>query len=193
MSKSLKAVLETARERGYLFAPYQGRQALTDAWLVECWRAQRPFLFATRGFRYYPRTLQGCLYLELRGKIWLSRNLWQQITQEFEGTACPTRDGNRVTIDNLPHREIEQYAQRLLALVKQHAPTQEEAFDLPPEMKLGLARCTYNEAMKDRLEEDKTYYISEISNMMGRVVILESGQLPMVGYHLYRFELDPAG
>lgn len=95
--------------------------------------------------------------------------------------------------DNRPHREIEQYAQRLLALVKQHAPTQEEAFDLPPEMKPGLARCTYNEAMKDRLEEDKTYYISEISNMMGRVVILESGQLPMVGYHLYRFELDPAG
>jgi hypothetical protein len=54
----------------------------------------------------------------------------------------------------------------------------------------GMATCTNNECMEQVLEVGAVYYIREIPNMRGHCVILRDGQLPMVGYHLDRFELE---
>ena len=192
MSKSVQTLLEEARARGYLVAPYQDQEKLVDAWRVDCWRQRRPYLVALRGYRYYPRKLYGSLELELRGDWWLSRRIWTEATKAFEGVTIPVRWGNRLRIDELPHRDLDIHAHQLLSIVTSHRPGPDEAFDLPVEIVRGAAHCTYLEALEDRLNDRDTYHITEIPNMMGHVVIMTNNQPPMVGYHLERFDLlDP--
>ena len=53
----------------------------------------------------------------------------------------------------------------------------------------GLAKCTYNDGMEDDLSVGEIAYVREIPNMPGHCIILRTGKLPLVGYHLDRFEL----
>jgi hypothetical protein len=53
----------------------------------------------------------------------------------------------------------------------------------------GMARCTFNDKMEDDLEVGGVYYVREIPNMRGHCVVLSNGKMPLIGYHLERFEL----
>ena len=61
--------------------------------------------------------------------------------------------------------------------------------DRPPFPAEGMARCISNEGMADDLEVGETVYLREIPNMGGHCVVLRNGKMPLVGYHLDRFEL----
>lgn len=57
----------------------------------------------------------------------------------------------------------------------------------------GLARCVNNEALP-MLEIGEIVYVRELSNLRGHCIVLANNRLPIVGYHLDRFELlDDSG
>lgn len=53
----------------------------------------------------------------------------------------------------------------------------------------GMARCISNEGMENDLNVGEVVYIREIPNMGGHCVVLRNMKVPLVGYHLDRFEL----
>lgn len=188
--KEESEVLQLAAERGYLLS--QGRQArrkrLERAWRMWCWREGQPVVHAWKGYRYCPRVLEGYLEVELSGDWWLSRRLWEAIRDGLPDQDV-ARFGNRVLIVGLSHRELEQTAAHMLDLLHRNRPGPEEAFDLPPQLARGYARCFWADGMENVMVEDGLYYIREIPNMMGHVVALRDGGLPLVGVHLHRFEM----
>ena len=59
------------------------------------------------------------------------------------------------------------------------------------ELQVGMAKCTDAEAIPE-LEEGKLYFIQEIPNMPGHVVVLGHLCAPLVGVHIERFKMyDP--
>ena len=63
-----------------------------------------------------------------------------------------------------------------------------DALQAPAPLVRGMARCIWSEGMEEVLEEGALYYIREMPNMQGHVLALRSGELPLVGIHLERFE-----
>jgi hypothetical protein len=59
----------------------------------------------------------------------------------------------------------------------------------PPFPAEGMARCISDEGMRGDLKIGEVVYIREIPNMRGHCVILRNERMPLVGYHLDRFEL----
>jgi hypothetical protein len=53
----------------------------------------------------------------------------------------------------------------------------------------GMARCVFNAGMEKEIQLNDVVYVREISNMRGHCVILRNKKLPLIGYHLDRFEL----
>jgi hypothetical protein len=67
---------------------------------------------------------------------------------------------------------------------------QEEADrNRPPFPAEGLARCMYNDGMEDDLQIGEVVYLREIPNMGGHCIVLRNKKVPLVGYHLDRFQL----
>ena len=52
-----------------------------------------------------------------------------------------------------------------------------------------MARCVSNDALENDLRVGEVVYLREIPNMSGHCVILRDKKLPLVGYHLDRFEM----
>ena len=61
--------------------------------------------------------------------------------------------------------------------------------NLPPFPAEGMARCICNAGMEKELRIGEVVYLREIPNMGGHCVILRNMKLPLVGYHLDRFEI----
>jgi len=53
----------------------------------------------------------------------------------------------------------------------------------------GMAKCICNEGMERVLARGEVVYIKEIPNMRGHCFVIRDKRLPLVGYHLERFEL----
>ena len=81
-----------------------------------------------------------------------------------------------------PSRKVASPAE-IRRMVKQAAQ------DRPPFPAEGMARCISNEGMADDLKVGEIVYIREIPNMGGHCVILRNNEMPLIGYHLDRFEL----
>lgn len=182
------AWLESARGKGYLLSKSRpAKERLKAAWQRDCLSRREPYVVAWRGHGERERR-QGRILVELSGGWWLSRRLWSNVERHF-AHCLPQRTGNSFHLVDLPAHEVERSADELVALLRLYRPTAEEAFDLPPALVRGYARCVYNDAMEDYLTEGEHYLIREIPNMMGHVLVLRNGELPLVGIHLDRFEL----
>ena len=53
----------------------------------------------------------------------------------------------------------------------------------------GLAKCLDSAGIEKKIKKGEVVYIKEISNMPGHCVVIKTGKLPIVGYHLDRFRL----
>lgn len=169
---------------GYLLLRGSAAQKLRAqrAWRWRCLQDQLPCLVASRCYRGLPRRLVGELSLELRGRWWVSDQLWTQIQACFESA---WRGGNTVTI-SVPPRELASRAEQLLALLQHYRPGRDQRFSQPPPLQRGLLNCHFAEGLENSLVEGCKYYVREIPNMPGHVVVL-GAELPLVGIHLDRF------
>lgn len=53
----------------------------------------------------------------------------------------------------------------------------------------GMARCQSNEGMVRDLKVGDIVYVKEIPNMRGHCVVLRNKRVPLIGYHLDRFQV----
>jgi hypothetical protein len=67
--------------------------------------------------------------------------------------------------------------------------TKEANRNRPPFPAEGMARCICNDGMEGDLKVGEVVYLREIPNMGGHCVILRNRKMPLVGYHLDRFQL----
>jgi len=154
------------------------RLGMERSWRWHCLQRDIPYLSLSR------YKLRGDLELELRGRWWLSEMLWNELKRCYENASCR---GNCVSL-SVPPRVLKFTADQLLALVRQYRPPPQERFSRPAALARGLARCLWAKGFEDILQEGAEYFIREIPNMPGHVVVLGAG-VPLVGIHLERFEL----
>ena len=182
--------LAKARQKSFLVT--RGRVSAQEraekVWQRDCLRRRVPFIVATVGYRGD----DGYLSAELIGDWWLSRKLWLELKNHFPNLYLG-HFGNSVRIGGIPSRELESTTESFLTFLHLHRPALEEAFDLPPVLVRGYARCVSACALEHCMTEGALYYIREIPNMMGHVLALRPGDMPLVGIHLDRFELVPDG
>ena len=182
--------LVKAREKGFLMS--RGRKSAKaraeKIWQRDCLRRRAPFIVATVGYR----GSDGWLWAEFIGDWWLSRKLWLGLKNHFSELTLE-QFGNSLRIYDIPSQALESTTERFLTFLYLHRPTIEEAFDLPPVLVRGYARCISAYAMEHCMTEGELYYIREIPNRMGHVLVLRPGDMPLVGVHLDRFELVPDG
>lgn len=181
--------LEVAQQQGYLLC--QGsktrRLRLQKLWRQECLRTGKPIVIVTKQYLYRPRQLRAMIWADLLGEWWLSRRLWASLLAEMK-FGCIERFGNSIRVSDIPHRVTAQAAAAFVALLSIHRPTPEEAFDTPPALARGPARCLWTDGLEDQLCQSETYVLREIPNMLGHVVVFRPGKTPLVGVHLERFE-----
>ena len=157
------------------------------AWRWECRQGDGPYLEASLYRDYKPRLLRGRLSGELCGSWWMSRRLCRLLKGSIlEGEDCSLW-GRGFSIDGVRSSVLETRAADTLALLLLARPTAEERFDQPPRLAEGWALCLDAEGFAERIREGESYYIREIPNMVGHVVVFPPGAHPLVGIHLDRF------
>lgn len=147
---------------------------LQTEWRWYCLENNLPCLFA------WP---VGYLELELGGHWWLSAELAADIHATL-GHAY--RRGSCLRFDSIPPRKLIAQARLLLEVLRSNRPNRSHHW--ASELQQGMAVCTFNKAFEEYLEEGASYYVREIPNMTGHVVVFLPGREPLVGIHLDRFE-----
>lgn len=183
-------ILSEAKEKGYLYSrgPASQQEKLEEAWRRDCFESQTPYIVAFKRFIQQPKRLVAWFLMELTNPWWLSCRLLNTLKREFEPEVEVYHQGNTVILRYVPNKEFEQVGKRLLKCVGENKPRMDESFDLPLPLVRGNAVCLYADALEEDLTEGHTYYIREIPNMRGHVVVLGPGGPPLVGIHLDRFD-----
>lgn len=150
-----------------------------------------PVVVASRSSRDEPRGLMGSLDVELTSGWWVSLRLLRALHLAFPGVYIRHR-GNQLLLSDIPASDLKATATAMIAMLEEYRPTEQGTFDLPPPLVRGLATCVYVDGFEEHLTLGETYSIRQVPNLPDRVVVMRSGQVPLVGIHMFRFEvLEP--
>lgn len=174
--------LKSSRKKGYLLSKgrERARAVMEKLWQRDCLCRRQPFVVVGKR---YPE-----IRVELTTGWWLSRRLWSALQSELSNCGLQ-RTGNSFRVEMLASQAVESTADRLLELLHLYRPSPAEAFDLPPTLVRGYARCVSSYAMEHCMTEGELYFIREIPNNLGHVLALRTNEFPVVGVHLERFGL----
>ena len=178
-----------AKAQGYL----SYAEPLTNAYLIEIWwqerceaaavpivtvvrpegKTERDFAFTLpSGIRFSPYA-----YEELPGVLERYSDSYATDSKSVGISVASAKVES--LIDELTAVYLKDQSEERLKLMEEYWPSPVE----------GMARCLCADGLSEDIAVGDVVYVREIPNMLGHCIVLKNGFMPMVGYHLDRFEL----
>lgn len=192
LSDADRAVLEAAKELGYLWSERSTPYRIDLAWAEWCREQRRPCVFVHPHERLRNRVdVEVSTPPGLRISPLGHDELEMLLRHFLPRQAGTSYDSHHLGFGPVTLRGLQAILPPLLALVAKDQ-TEKRRVELQ-EMRHGpvegMATCVDNRGLEEVMQVGDTCYVREIPNLRGHCVILRSGQPPVVGWHLERFEL----